>query len=224
MAAPRRMSTPSSRAQLRGRFICSASVIMQSRTGIGAAGNNRIGIDRRRRVDLEVIFPILLLLEPTMKFIRPLALVSGLGLAAAAWTAADSGLQLGLPAGAAASMREIDAHRIRAHVKFLANDLLEGRGTGARGGDIAANYIATQFALYGLKPAGDDGGYLQKVALSGVHTLPSTSASLQPDRGSAMNLKLAEDIVVGNEWQTDSVDVDAPIVFVGYGIEAPEYN
>ena len=54
---------------------------------------------------------------------------------------------LGLPANVAAAMRSIDAERIRAHVRFLADDLLEGRGTGARGGDIAAKYIATQFAL-----------------------------------------------------------------------------
>jgi len=76
-------------------------------------------------------------------------------------------------------MRGIDAEHIRAHVSFLADDLLEGRGTGARGGDIAAKYIATQFALDGLKPAGDDGGYLQKVEFTGVQTMPGTSFSLQ---------------------------------------------
>src|SRR5579863_7325602 len=54
-----------------------------------------------------------------------------------------------------------DPQMIRAHVKFLASDLLEGRGTGQRGGDIAAEYIATEFALYGLKPAGDNGTYMQ---------------------------------------------------------------
>ncbi len=123
-----------------------------------------------------------------------------------------------------ASMQGIDPHRIGEHVRFLANDLLEGRGTGTRGGDIAANYIAAQFALYGLKPAGDNGSYLQKVDFVGVKTLPGTTASLQPAHGAAMNLKLADDYVVGNQTQTDSVDIDAPIVFVGYGIEAPEYK
>ena len=63
----------------------------------------------------------------------------------------------GLPPAADQAMTSVDAQRIRAHVKFLASDLLEGRGTGQRGGDIAAEYIATQFALYGLKPAGDNG-------------------------------------------------------------------
>ncbi len=132
--------------------------------------------------------------------------------------------QLGLADDVMASMRGIDPQRIGEHVRFLADDLLEGRGTGTRGGDIAANYIAAQFALYGLKPAGDNGSYLQKVDFVGVKTLPGTTASLQPAHGAALDLKLADDYVVGNQWQTGSVDVDAPIVFVGYGIEAPEYQ
>ena len=109
-------------------------------------------------------------------------------------------------------------------MKFLADDLLEGRGTGTRGGDIAARYIASQFELYGLRPAGDDGGYLQKVDFTGVQTLPATSVSLAPAQGAPMDLKLGEDYVTSNQTQTDSVDIDAPIVFVGYGIEAPEYG
>jgi Zn-dependent M28 family amino/carboxypeptidase len=153
-----------------------------------------------------------------------LALVLAVSVATGVFAAPESSPQLGLSPDVQASMRGIDAERIREHVKFLANDLLEGRGTGTRGGDIAANYIAAQFALYGLKPAGDDGSYLQKVAFTGVHTLPSTNASLQPQNGPALNLKLGEDFVVGNQLQTDSVDIDAPVVFVGYGIQAPEYQ
>jgi Zn-dependent M28 family amino/carboxypeptidase len=136
----------------------------------------------------------------------------------------DLGAKLALPAGAAAAMRGIDAQRIRAHVRFLADDLLEGRGTGTRGGDVAAKYIAAQFALDGLKPAGDDGGYLQKVEFTGVHTLPASTASVLPATGAPIQLKLGDDYVVANQTQTPSVDLDAPIVFVGYGIEAPEYH
>jgi len=138
--------------------------------------------------------------------------------------AAEAAPQLGLPADVMASMQGIDPHRIAEQVRFLADDLLEGRGPGTRGGDIAANYIAAQFALYGLKPAGDNGSYLQKVDFMGVKTLPDTTASLLPAHGAAMDLKLGEDYVVGNQTQTDSADIDAPIVFVGYGIEAPEYK
>src|ERR1700686_2589835 len=76
-----------------------------------------------------------------------------------------------LPGPAISAMQKINPENMRAHVRFLSHDLLEGRGTGQRGGDIAAEYIATQFALYGLKPAGDHGTYMQKVPMVGVTTL-----------------------------------------------------
>jgi Zn-dependent M28 family amino/carboxypeptidase len=153
-----------------------------------------------------------------MQSLSPAVLVLGIatGLASGAWAAPGPAAELGLPTDVAASMRGIDAERIRAHVRFLADDLLEGRGTGARGGDIAARYIATEFALDGLKPAGDDGGYLQKVEFTGVHTLPATTVALQPPHGGAMDLKLGEDYVTNNQTQTADVDIDAPIVFVGW--------
>ena len=152
------------------------------------------------------------------------AAYGALGGGALAAPPADPAAALGLPADVAAAMRGIDAERIRAHVRYLSDDLLEGRGTGTRGGDIAAKYIAAQFALDGLTPAGDDGGYLQKIEFTGVHTLPATVFSLQPGHGKTLDLKLGDDFVTNNQTQTDSADIDAPIVFVGYGIEAPEYR
>ena len=118
----------------------------------------------------------------------------------------------------------IDPEKIRAHVKFLSSDLLEGRGTGQRGGDIAAEYIATQFAFYGLKPGAPDGSYFQDVPLMSVKTLPETSFKLVPASGEALTLKNLDDFITNNEAQTETADIDAPIVFVGYGITAPEYN
>jgi Zn-dependent M28 family amino/carboxypeptidase len=129
-----------------------------------------------------------------------------------------------LPGEAIAAMQKINPERIRAHVKFLADDLLEGRGTGQRGGEIAAKYIATQFELYGLKPAGDNGSYLQKVPLVGVTPLPATTFTLVPNQGAAMELKPLDQYVAYDETQQPESDVDAPIVYVGYGIEAPEYH
>jgi Zn-dependent M28 family amino/carboxypeptidase len=117
----------------------------------------------------------------------------------------------------------IDPQRIREHVRFLSHDLLEGRGTGQRGGDIAAEYIATQFALYGLKPAGEGGSFLQKVPLVGLTTQPETTFSIVSD-GGEMKLKPADEYVATDETQQPTNDIDADIVFVGYGIEAPEYN
>jgi Zn-dependent M28 family amino/carboxypeptidase len=159
-----------------------------------------------------------------MQSFSPAVLAWGIamGLASSAW--ADPAAELGLPADVATAMRGINAEHIRAHVRFLSEDLLEGRGTGARGGDIAARYIATQFALDGLKPAGDNGGYLQKIQFTGVQTLPATKVALRPGHGGTLDLKLGEDYVTNNQTQTADADIDAPIVFVGYGIEAPEYR
>ena len=122
-----------------------------------------------------------------------------------------------------AAASAIDPQHIRAHVKFLSSDLLEGRGTGQRGGDLAAEYIATQFELYGLKPAGDNGGYLQKVPMVGITTEPSTTLSyVAADK--TTNLRLSDDAVATDETQNPTSDVDADVVFVGYGVDAPEYQ
>jgi Zn-dependent M28 family amino/carboxypeptidase len=125
---------------------------------------------------------------------------------------------------AAASIPAPDPQMIRAHVKFLASDLLEGRGTGQRGGDLAAEYIGAQLESYGLKPAGDAGTFFQNVPMVTMKTLPGTQFSLVPKSGEAASLKLLDDFTVNNETQTDVADLDAPIVFVGFGIKAPEYN
>jgi Zn-dependent M28 family amino/carboxypeptidase len=129
------------------------------------------------------------------------------------------------PSSAAfAAMETINPERIRAHVRFLSHDLLEGRGTGQRGGDIAAEYIATQFTVYGLKPAGDNGTYMQKVPMVGITPMPETTFSLVPSSGSAINLKVLDDYVAYDQTQQPQSDIDAPVVYVGYGIHAPEYN
>jgi Zn-dependent M28 family amino/carboxypeptidase len=129
-----------------------------------------------------------------------------------------------LPPAAIAALEKIDPEHIRAHVRLLSLDLLEGRGTGQRGGDVAAEYIATQFWLYGLKPAGDNGTYFQKVPMIGITPSPETSFELVPAKGDSMPLKPLDQYVAFDTTQHTSDDMDAQIVFVGYGIEAPEYK
>ncbi|WP_439641374.1 M28 family peptidase [Nevskia sp.] len=159
---------------------------------------------------LDRLTPVLAVLVSTAALAEPVP--------AASYSAA------GLPPAVASAAAGIDAERIRSHVRFLSHDLLEGRGTGSRGGDIAAEYLATQFALAGLKPAGDDGSFLQKVRFAGSQTLDSTSLSFVPGGGEALPLKLMDDYVVSNQSLTETARIDAPLVFVGYGIEAPEYQ
>jgi len=136
----------------------------------------------------------------------------------------SKGPSVRLPGAAFAALETINPEHIRWHVRFLSHDLLEGRGTGQRGGDLAAEYIATQFAEYGLKPAGDHGTYMQRVPLVGITTLPQTQFSLIPKKGEAMNLKPMDEYVAYDQTQQLESNVDAEVVFVGYGIEAPEYN
>jgi Zn-dependent M28 family amino/carboxypeptidase len=131
----------------------------------------------------------------------------------------------GVPTAVQQAADSIDAEKIRAHVKFLSDDLLEGRGPGKRGAEIAAKYIASQFAVEGLKPAGDNGTYFQKVPLYAVHTVEDqTTFSLVPKTGEPISLTYGEEIVAKDTTGGTTADIDAPIVFVGYGIEAPEYQ
>src|SRR2546421_9689390 len=125
---------------------------------------------------------------------------------------------------AEAPLPQVDKEKIRTHVKYLSSDEMEGRGTGQRGGDMAADYIGKQFALYGLKPAGDNGTFFQEVPMVGVKTLPDTTFKFLEASGKSFDAKNLTEFVTNNENQAETADIDAPIVFVGYGIKAPEYD
>src|SRR5260370_18155167 len=83
----------------------------------------------------------------------------------------------------------MDAKRIRARVKFLSSDALEGRGMGQKGSEAAADYIGKQLEFYGLKPAGDDGTYFQKVPMVGGKTLPHTTFEVQSNGAVSLGLE-----------------------------------
>lgn len=117
-----------------------------------------------------------------------------------------------------------NAENIRATVKYLSSDALEGRGMGQPGGDLAADYIGKQFASDGLQPAGDNGTFFQSVSMVAIKTMPDTAFQLVPATGAPLNLTLLDDFVTNNEAQKEVSDIDAPIVFIGYGITAPEYK
>lgn len=120
---------------------------------------------------------------------------------------------------ALAQSADISGERIRAHVKFLASDLLEGRGVGVRGGDLATEYLASQLALVGAKPAGDSGTYFQNLTLVGVEPQPQSTLT-----AGTTSFKWLDDFVgVTNQQKTDAA-FDAEAVFVGHGIVAPEYK
>jgi len=164
-----------------------------------------------------------------MNFIRSFSLIAVSTLATAAAFAQPAVQPVpdvpGLPPAARAAASSIDPEKMRAHVRFLALDLLEGRGPGSRGDKLAAEYIATQFALDGLQPAGDNGTWFQRVPLVAVHTVEeSTRFQLVPASGQPVDLAYGAEIVSKDQTAQPSADFDTPIVFVGYGIHAPEYN
>jgi len=155
-----------------------------------------------------------------------MAAMGSLGVAQGTDGAAGSGSGSALGQGRLkAAEAAIDPEKIRAHVQFLADDLLEGRGPGLRGSELAAKYIATQFALDGLKPGGDHGSYFQQVKFVGMNAIPAkTRMEFEPKSGSAITLTYGDDYTVSNRKLTAVAEIDAPIVFVGYGVTAPEFG
>lgn len=118
---------------------------------------------------------------------------------------------------------KIEDSELRAHVKFLSDDLLEGRGTGARGGLLAAKYIAAKYESLGLEPAAADRTYFQQAALVGIKTDPSTKLTVKGASASA-DFNFGDQFVAGTEMEKMEIPINTDIVFVGYGVTAPENN
>src|SRR6266700_3756111 len=115
-------------------------------------------------------------------------------------------------------LRELSASRYLEHVKYLASDELKGRGDGTPELDKAADYIAAQFRLWGLRPMGDNNTYFQSFEITtGAQVGPKTAAQLNQT-----SLKTNGDFVAIPFSNT--ADVEAPLVFAGYGITAPELH
>ena len=125
--------------------------------------------------------------------------------------------------GAVPTVKPIDAAELRGHIRFLASDLLEGRGPATNGDRLAEQYIASQFEAMGLEPGAPDGGWIQQVEMVGVIGHPETLKLEGPT--STLGLKFKEDfIVVSGHQEQDSAVEKAELVFVGYGITAPEFQ
>ena len=107
-------------------------------------------------------------------------------------------------------------------MSFLADDLLEGRDTGSRGHEIASLYIANEFKKYGLTPAGDNNSFMQRVGFrKGLLDTNSPQLSIVK-KGESQALTFLDDFLVGPNLSHADASVEAELVFVGYGIVAPE--
>ena len=141
--------------------------------------------------------------------------VAGIALAASAPKSQS------LPAPVMAAGRAIDPVKIEAHVRFLADDKLEGRGTGTRGYDMAAQYVAQQMQSLGLEPGGV-GGYLQPVPFRRADLQRAACAFELRRAGESLPLEVGRDVLLSPDYLRTKWTTEAALVFAGYGVSAPE--
>jgi Zn-dependent M28 family amino/carboxypeptidase len=140
------------------------------------------------------------------------------------------GFSVGLIAvvGFAQGLREaaasIDGARILAHIKVLSSDEFEGRGPGTHGEELSIAYMEKEFREFGLEAGNPDGTYLQKVPLVGIRPDPSMEFTFA-GHGAVLHALFQKDFVAWTKRMVESSRLDhAEMVFVGYGVQAPEYK
>ena len=124
----------------------------------------------------------------------------------------------------AEAMKRISGPAIRGHMIFLSDDLLEGRGTGTRGYDIAAAYVAAQYAALGLEPAGDSSGYFQTVPFRRTDLIVSGAVGQLIGPQGKQKLIYEDDFIYSKDPVHEATSLEAPLVYVGYGVTAPEFD
>jgi len=128
------------------------------------------------------------------------------------------------PDPADSAMQSIRPEAIRAHMRFLADDTLEGRGTATRGHEIAAKFMAAEFESMGLTPAGDPSTYFQKVPLRSSRTEEASASMTVFRKGKAENLVYRKDFLTVGDPNRKESSVEGPVIYLGFGVTAPEEN
>jgi Zn-dependent M28 family amino/carboxypeptidase len=140
----------------------------------------------------------------------------------AALTSAISGCSH-TPSAPAAALASFTGDRILNHIRTLSSDEFEGRGPGSKGEQLTIKYLEDQYRAAGLEPGNPDGTYLQSVPL----------VSITPDKGMKFTLaghghtldpKFENDFVAWSKRVTETSSIDADMIFVGYGVQAPEFQ
>jgi len=122
-----------------------------------------------------------------------------------------------------AALASISADELLKHIKVLSSDEFEGRAPGTKGEDLTVNYLTEQFKQLGLKPGNPDGTYVQKVPLAGFTPKPDVSFSVAG--GKKLTLDYSKDYIARSLRYVPDVKIDnSDVVFVGYGVVAPEYG
>ena len=120
------------------------------------------------------------------------------------------------------ALEAITPDGLLAHIKVLASDEFEGRAPGTKGEELSVNYITDQFRKIGLKPGNPDGGYTQEVPLAGIKSEPRMSFAV---RDGTIDLKYPDDFIASSARLQPEIKINnSEVVFVGYGVVAPEYG
>jgi Zn-dependent M28 family amino/carboxypeptidase len=127
------------------------------------------------------------------------------------------------------ALDQVDKEKIKSHITYLADDKLKGRKPGTEGYQMAVDYVVNQFTQIGITPGGDNGTYLQKLVLRRANVDNKTTKAVLVDRsGNVDSLVAGKDVFIVPGVIQNHVQLEAPLVFVGYGIEIPgkysDYN
>jgi Zn-dependent M28 family amino/carboxypeptidase len=120
---------------------------------------------------------------------------------------------------------EINKERLLANIRILSSDEFEGRAPGTKGEELTMGFLEAQFEKLGLKPGNPNGTYFQKVPMVGITADPGMQLVLMPSGGgNPLTLKYGDEFVAETKHAEPKVSMDAEVVFVGYGVVAPEYH
>src|SRR6266852_2930250 len=122
-----------------------------------------------------------------------------------------------------AAQQSFSADVLLKHIRTLSSDEFEGRGPGPRGEQLTIKYIEDQFRGIGLEPGNPDGSYLQSVSLVGITPDPGMKLTFS-GRGRTLGPKFLDDYVAWTKRVQESSSIDAEMIFVGYGVQAPEFQ
>lgn len=118
---------------------------------------------------------------------------------------------------------KISVQLLQKHVEYLSSDLLEGRGTGTQGAELAARYIANELSSYGLQPIGDESDHFQRIPMRGSFSLDESSLQIRLHE-TERTFRLVQDYLLYRTGAETFVPNPTPLAFVGYGIIAPEFD
>ncbi|WP_276496377.1 M28 family peptidase [Pontibacter litorisediminis] len=129
-----------------------------------------------------------------------------------------------VPKRVAKAMEKVKPADIRAHIAYLADDKLLGRKPGTPGYQMAVDYVTDQFRKLHVKPAGENNTYLQTVRVRTAYTNPNATMQLTADTAGTVELAYGKDFTIFPNAGQEQVDLEAPLVFAGFGISAPDLN